>query len=308
MSFEFVLSDPQDGRIQTRPLPEGEYTLGKDPDSSIVLEHAFVADVHAQLTVTAQAVWLTDLGSQAGTLVDNLRLPPNKPVRLKLGAKVEIGWFALTLRETADTPPSQKLPDPTNNNGTGDQQGTLNLVGLAAWSTLDEYRELREALGFEIDFSRYMQYLPTIYDTPYVHRFLALLESLLTPIVWRIDNLDFYLDGGQTPANFLPWLANWYRLTLDETWEKKESQKRALLQAAPTIFGWWGTARALKTVLDIYVGQPVTLVDDETLPPFTFRVEVPLPPDDREKTAVSRLINQHKPAQTSFQLIFTGPP
>jgi phage tail-like protein len=151
-----------------------------------------------------------------------------------------------------------------------------------------------------------MQHLPAIYDTPYIHRFLALLESLLMPIVWRVDNLDFYLDGGQTTRQFLPWLANWYGLTFEEIWKDKENQKRQLLQAAPLIFGWWGTALALRTVLNIYVGQPVTIVDDETLPPFTFRVEVPLPPDDMEKAAVSRLINQHKPAQTSFELIFTG--
>lgn len=306
MSFEFVLRDPQDDNLQTIPLPVGEVTLGQSANNDIVLEHTFVADVHVRLTVAEQAVWLTDLGSQAGTLVDTLRLPPNKPVRLIIGAKVDIGWFELTLRETAVAP---QIPTPLSNtnNGEGKHEKPEPNLGIEAWSTLEEYRKLRKAFGFEKEFSRYMQYLPAIYDTPYVHRFLALLESMLMPIVWRIDSLDFYLDGGQTPANFLSWLANWYSLTFDEAWEEKESQKRELLQATPTIFGCWGTARALKTVLDIYLGQPVTIVDDETLPPFTFRVEVPLPPDEMEKAAVSRLINQHKPAQTSFELIFTGP-
>ncbi|MEZ4589756.1 MAG: FHA domain-containing protein [Chloroflexota bacterium] len=305
MSFEFVRRDPQDDTEKIFQLPEGDVTLGQSPDCDIVLEHAFVTAVHAQLTVTKQAVWLTDLGSQAGTLVDNLRLPPNKPVPLKLGAKVEIGWFELRLRETAVDQTVASTSGSTNGSHANEQKPEPNL-GIEAWASLDAYQELRKALGFEKEHSRYMQYLPAIYDTPYVHRLLALLESMLMPVVWRIDNLDFYLDGGQTPTNFLPWLANWYSLTFDETWEKKESQKRALLQAAPAIFGCWGTARALKTVLDIYLGQPVTIVDDETLPPFTFRVEVPLLPDEMEKAAVSRLINQHKPAQTSFELIFTG--
>lgn len=300
MSFEFVLRNPQDDDAQIIQLPEGENTLGQSDDNLIVLTHAFVADVHARLLVTEQAVWLTDLGSQAGTLVDTLRLPPDKPIRLKLGALVEIGWFQLRLGETAVAQPlSPAIGNITN------EKPEPNL-GRNAWSTLDEYQELREALGFEKEHSRYMQYLPTIYDTPYVHRLLALLESMLMPIVWRIDSLDFYLDGSQNPTNFLPWLANWYSLTLDETWEKKEGQKRQLLQAAPTIFGYWGTAYALKMVLDIYVGRPVTIVDDETLPPFTFRVEVPLTPDKMQEARVARLINQHKPAQTSFELIFTG--
>ncbi|MCA9955725.1 MAG: FHA domain-containing protein [Anaerolineales bacterium] len=306
MSFEFVLSDPQDGRSKIYRLPKGEHTLGQAADSFILLEHAFVADEHARLMVTEQAVWLTDLGSQSGTLVDALRLPPNKPVQLKLGSRVEIGWFELTLRETTVLSHPPAPSNNNNNNGKETNEEPEPNLGLEAWSTLEEYQELTKPLGLEKAFSRYMQYLPAIYDTPYVHRFLALLESLLMPIVWRIDNLDFYLDSGQAPANFLPWLANWYRLTFDEAWADKERQQRQLLQAAPTIFGGWGTARALQTVLDIYVGQPVAIVDDETLPPFTFRVEVPLPPDEMEKAAVSRLINQHKPAQTSFELIFTG--
>jgi phage tail-like protein len=264
-----------------------------------------VADIHARLTVREQAVWLTDLGSQAGTLVDKLRLPPNKAIRLKVGALAEIAWFQMTLAETAVLPPST-IPSPTpKDNESNGQQAEPNL-GSGSWSMLEEYREVAEKLGFDREHSRYMQHLPAIYDTPYIHRFLALLESLLMPIVWRVDNLDFYLDGGQTTRQFLPWLANWYGLTFEEIWKDKENQKRQLLQAAPLIFGWWGTALALRTVLNIYVGQPVTIVDDETLPPFTFRVEVPLPPDDMEKAAVSRLINQHKPAQTSFELIFTG--
>jgi phage tail-like protein len=299
VSFEFVLRNPQDGRIQTISLAEGEYTLGQSADNAIVLAHAFVANVHARLTVTEQAVWLTDLGSQAGTLVDNLRLPPDKPIRLKIGALVEIGWFQLRLGETAVSQPATPASPSAKDDKKDKPENKL-------WSTPHEFWKLADELGFEKDFSRYIQYLPAIYDTPYVHRFLALLESMLMPVVWRIDNLDFCLDDGQAPENFLPWLANWYGLTFDETWEKKEGQKRKLLQAAPTIFGWWGTARALQTVLDIYVGQPVIIVDDETLPPFTFRVEVPLPPDEIEEAAVSRLINQHKPAQTSFDLIFTG--
>lgn len=308
MSFEFVLRDPQDDTEKIFQLPEGDVTLGQSPDCDIVLEHAFVTAVHAQLTVTKQQVWLTDLGSQAGTLVDNLRLPPNKPVPLKLGAKVEIGWFELRLRETAVEKPRQQTSNGDNDDdrSSGEDDGQEDGKERKPVNPTKEFWASAKGIGFEKEHSRYMQYLPAIYDTPYVHRLLALLESMLMPVVWRIDNLDFYLDGGQTPSNFLPWLANWYSLTFDETWEKKESQKRALLQAAPTIFGCWGTARALKTVLDIYLGQPITIVDDETLPPFTFRVEVPLPPDEMEKTAVSRLINQHKPAQTSFELTFTG--
>lgn len=296
MAFQFRLTDPKDNSQRLIQLPLGEYTVGQTAKNAIILEHIFVGDVHAQLEVSETAVWLTDLGTPSGTSVDGLRLRPRQAVRLAVGAVVEIGWFPLALEETAVSsadPAEPQLPDPE------DKPAPKELLMAEP-----DYWQTAKPLGFCKNHSRYMQYLPAIYDTPFMHRFLGLFESLLAPIVWRIDNLDFYLDGRTATTPFLPWLANWYCLVFDETWEPE--QRRTLLQAAPEIFGSWGTAHALKTVLDIYLEAKVTIVDNETLPPFTFQVNVPQQVDEAKKVAITQLINQHKPAQTSFELHFTG--
>ncbi len=310
MIFQLLIINPQTGVSQTLTLPVGEtILLGSDEQSGIQLQHPFVADSHAQLTISEQEVTLTDLESMNGTAVNGHRIPPNQSIPLQNGDVIDIALFQLTLTtiETSEaavkedevvelatsicSAPPVLPPAPPNNM-------------IPHQPPLPNYWEQMETVGFEPAFSRYVQYLPSFYDVPFMHRFLALFESLLEPIVWRIDSRDLLLDGQTAPDEFLPWLASWYAFTFDYMWT--EAQKRALLHVAPTIFNWWGTARALQTVLDIYVGQPVTIVDDEHLSPFTFRVEVPLPPDDEQQAALSRLINTQKPAHRSFELLYTG--
>ena len=45
-----------------------------------------------------------------------------------------------------------------------------------------------------------LQFLPGIYHTDFMSRFLAVFESILMPIEWNIDNFDLYLDPGSAPS------------------------------------------------------------------------------------------------------------
>lgn len=308
MSFQLTIIDSRTESVTIYPLAVGDYHLGQSLESNIVLTHPFVAENHALLTVTETAVFLTDLGSSSGTTLDDHRLPPQQIVELKSGSVAEIALFLISVEEVVGAAEPEPEPEPIQaslanggngrNNSNGNGNGNDNENGNNPWAHLEKVGLREEA------FSRYVQYLPAIYDTPFMHRFLGIFESILSPIVWRIDNLDFYLDGRTAPPAFLPWLANWYSLTFDASWE--EAQRRQLLRAAPRIFGYWGTPSALKTVLEIYLQQSITIIDDESLPPFTFQVNVPLPPDEIKEAAVAKLINSHKPAHTSFRLHFTG--
>ena len=306
--FSLEIRNLQTAVSTTFPLPDSDaIRLGKAAECEIQLEHPFVDETHAELAVHDGTLLLTDLNSRNGTAVNQLRLPPNEAIPLQPNDVIEIGLFQLTVRHesvaeepaTPTTPPPvaetavvSASPPPHPTHPLDHQPGKH-----AYWQTAGQF-------GFEQHHSRYVQYLPALYDVPFIHQYCGIFESILEPIIWRIDTRDLLLDAQTTPTEFLDWLANWYSLTFDHTWT--EQQKRALLMAAPEIYGWWGTAKALKRVLHIYIGQPVTLIDDHTMPPFTFGVQVPLAETDAWRVGIANLINAHKPAYTNYELIFTG--
>ncbi|MBF0189469.1 MAG: GGDEF domain-containing protein [Magnetococcales bacterium] len=74
-------------------LLEGETTLGRDWDNTIILQQAKVSRTHCCFTVESnpERVVVTDLGSRNGTFLNQQRLPPDTPTVLKDGDLVDIG-------------------------------------------------------------------------------------------------------------------------------------------------------------------------------------------------------------------------
>ena len=183
---------------------------------------------------------------------------------------------------------------------------------------------------------RYLQYLPRLYQEQdeLMGRFLMLFESFWGPIEAQIDGLHNYFDPQLTPAELLPWLANWIDLTLDERWP--EEKRRRLLRAAVALYRRRGTKRGLQEYLEIYTGAQVQITEhgannlrlgrDARLGlgvalgtvniPHTFSVTVFLPAEDapaggsaeraRQEAArrkmVETIIEAEKPAHTSYSL------
>lgn len=149
----------------------------------------------------------------------------------------------------------------------------------------------------------YLDYLPGIYHTEFMSRFLALFESILKPIEWNVDNFDLFLDPETAPADFLPWLANWFELAFDDSWS--EEQRRTLLAEANQIYARRGTKWALSRTLEIYTGRTPQIDDqDEDLDPFTFSVDVPVPERELKRALVERIIDMNKPAHAIYKLRF----
>lgn len=151
--------------------------------------------------------------------------------------------------------------------------------------------------------SRLLPYLPGIYHTDFMSRFLGLFEAILTPIEWNIDNFALFLNPGTAPAEFLSWLAQWYTISFDDSWS--EDQRRQLLQEAHRIYGRRGTRWALSRVLEIYTGH-LPDIDDESadLDPFTFTVKIPLRQKELNQELIERIIDFNKPAHTTYKLKF----
>jgi len=159
--------------------------------------------------------------------------------------------------------------------------------------------------GLSIYSSRLLKFLPGIYQTEFMARFLGIFEATLVPIEWTIDNFDLFLSPRTAPTLFLPWLANWFEVEFDKTWSEK--QLRLFLEEAWLIYARRGTRWALNRVLEIYTNH-TPIIDDlaEDLRPHEFRVILPVSEQSLNRASVESLINYYKPAHTDYELIFQG--
>ncbi len=187
---------------------------------------------------------------------------------------------------------------------------------------------------------RYLEYLPSLYERDaFMARFLMLFESFLAPIEQQISEMHNYFDPDLTPARFLPWLATWFNLMLDDNWS--EAQQRELLNSIMWLYRRRGTRVAMQRYLEIFTGQPVEILERRAKNmalgkmarlgvgvalgtsnmPHTFSVKLRLRPivaaDVLEEEAaarevarlekqrlalISRMIMAEKPAHTSYKL------
>lgn len=174
----------------------------------------------------------------------------------------------------------------------------------------------------------YLRYLPAIYEQDdFMGRFLMLFESFRAPIDAQIAQIWHYFDPSLTPDAFLPWLASWVDLTLDERWPLE--RRRALLANAMSLFRQRGTRRGLARYLELYTGGQVEIVEHRaenfTLGaasrlgprlalgasnvPHTFTITVRLPGDDlglsdeEAHRLLARMIDAEKPAHAAYHLI-----
>jgi pSer/pThr/pTyr-binding forkhead associated (FHA) protein len=89
-------------------FPCGDYFLGRGPECHVRFNSDWVSRQHCLLRVRAEAVFLRDLGSRNGTLVNGERL--NGEQLLKQGDLVQIGPVVFEVR--LEPPPSGVEPSP----------------------------------------------------------------------------------------------------------------------------------------------------------------------------------------------------
>jgi phage tail-like protein len=109
--------------------------------------------------------------------------------------------------------------------------------------------------------SKYLQYLPAIFqailpvDGTYLRlgEFLVPFEENIAALETVLASEDQFFTPAYAPAaDFLPWLATWVALVLDEEWD--EDKRRHLLSEAMELYRWRGTVRGMKRYLEIYIG------------------------------------------------------
>jgi phage tail-like protein len=202
-----------------------------------------------------------------------------------------------------------------------------------ATAEVDGGRSLQVSESVAVAVGRYLDHLPALYrQDELLGRFLMLFESFWAPIDQQIDNLPFYFDPQMTPPEFLPWLASWIDLVLDERWP--EDKRRRLLGAAAALYRQRGTRQGLEEYLEIYTGARPQIVEHRAHnfclgrearlgpgialgrgnEPHTFTVALRLPPidaaedgDERaRRRRIETIIEAEKPAHTGYTLRIEG--
>ena len=130
-----------------------------------------------------------------------------------------------------------------------------------------------KALRAEYPTHDYLRRLPRTYSrdpaaASFLGRYLALFEGVLGEFEGKADARHALLDPHSTPPEFLPWLASFLGLALDERWAhaprpggRGEDIRRTLIAAAMWLFRFRGTIPGLTQFLQIYTGTPVILVE-----------------------------------------------
>lgn len=300
MIRQIVVTDYQNDDTTTYSIEEGaSLRLGASAQNEIYLPSPFVSQYHAVIMWQDGDCTITDLGSKNGTQINNELITEKTAVFLNTNDTIEIGLYQLHYQiiESTSEPTDTPLAIPKKPNPALPPPSTIELNGSDP-----HYHQRASQLGFHPDKSRLIEFLPAIYNTPYMNRFLALFETFIDPISWRIDHFDLFMDATSAPSEFLPWLAQWYGFTFDHTWN--DTQKRAFLKKAPAIYQKWGTPIALQTLLTIYTGQTnIKIIDqDQNLPVHTFRVELDKLSETIDEASLKQLINNNKPAHTTYTI------
>lgn len=311
IKIEFILHLIAADMEKIIPISGHHFTIGRQSGNDLILDNPEISRRHAAIDCQEMECSITDLGSSNGTRVNGEKLTPHISVSLNPGAEIKIGPFTLILQQKTseiEKPiPAIELAQVVD---LVEEQAQIVTPPPSPPIKPPSSPPIPSSIPFEISpvpdglslhSQKLIQYLPDIYHTDFVSRFLGIFEATFLPLEWTIDNFDLFLDPGTAPEGFLPWLANWFQIDFSPAWN--ESQRRIFLKEASQIYSRRGTRWALSRLLEIFTGKSPIIIDDgNKLDPHTFIVTLSIPENDTNRETIERIIDSNKPAHTTYQL------
>jgi phage tail-like protein len=211
--------------------------------------------------------------------------------------------------------------EPPLTNGDGETPGLFQTFIGSGFGTV----QIERAVGAEpapaaVSGRRYLRdNLPGIYsEGDFGMRLISGFEVLLDPLVAALDNLPEHFDPVYAPRDVLDLLTEWLGLEHDEA--RTGEERRQIVRMAPELMRRRGTRAGLQLALELaFPGVPFRVEDggavtwslsldeaeESEAPSFVVYCDVPLAPS--RAGAVTRLIDQAKPAHVSYRLRVKAP-
>lgn len=157
--------------------------------------------------------------------------------------------------------------------------------------------------------------LPAVYlEDELARGFTEGLDPGFAPVFLTLDCLEAYLDPRLTPLDFLPWLAGWVGLDVDET--LPEDRRRAVVAEWGRLHHLHGTRAGLVRLLEVATGGQVEIRESGgtrwSATPGAEPPGEPVPrldvvvhlrnPADLDVTRVERLVREIRPAHLPFRV------
>jgi phage tail-like protein len=151
-------------------------------------------------------------------------------------------------------------------------------------------------------------------EDDFTQRMLAGIDDVLAPVFVYLDALEVYVDPHLCPEDFLPWLAGWVGMLLDENWPVE--QQRAFVASAWQVYRYRGTVRGLERELALLTSGEVEIAETgavtvsttpsgaipgEDYPRLSVRVTLPKRSPIADKS-VHALVAASKPAHVVHQV------
>lgn len=287
------------------------------PENDLTLVHGLVSRRHAEIFCDREPYRIVDLGSSNGTQVNDIPLPADEVRELRDGDVIAIGPFTLTFeapRAVEEAPPPAPKPA-VKVKVEEDLFAGLRVEEAPVAPPPPEQpsvgvpppagRPVEPWVGMPFDRSRWLQYLPYIYNEDgFLGRYLLIFEDLFGPLDQIVTHFDLFLDPRTAPEDFLAELARWLGLVLDDRWPAE--RRRAILQSAVELYDFRGTKKGLTRLLEASTDCRVEIAEN-TDGPHSFRVTLtPANGQPVDEGMVKRLIETNKPAHTVYRLKVKG--
>ena len=263
--------------------------VGRGSDNNLTLNHREISRQHMRIIWREDDVYLVeDLNSSNGIWFNETRIPPRIPQSLKEGDVIRCGPYIFTFARLVYPQPVSPPRRLAESNG--------------HLPPMEEY-EIGHLLGIPRDKSTWLQYLPAIYsDDEFLGRYLLIFESILSPIIWVIDNFDLYLTPDIAPQEWLAWMSSWFDLLLLP--ELPIDRQREIMRQLGWLFMRRGTRSGLQRLLELYFGVTPEIIENGMC---HFMVRLPLSESASNLggEVADRLINSQRPAFASYELEIT---
>jgi phage tail-like protein len=268
--------------------------VGRTRDNSLPLENREISRQHLRIIWRDDKYFVEDLNSSNGTWLNDVRLTPREAREIRPDDVIRAGPFLLRVLRFVVAEVVELLPE---------IEPQLGANGIVQRVRVDVSADM---YGIMTKTSTWLQYLPEIYsDDEFVGRYLLVFESIFSPIVWMLDNFDFYLDADTMPAEWLQWVGSWFDLLVLP--ELSIEKQRAIIKQLGWLFSRRGTKSALQRLIELYFDTSPEIIEPADEPcHFVVKLKLMNPPFKNSREIVERLIASQKPAFASYSLELEG--